>query len=257
MSSKTIKTILFASLIVAMVLPFSGMDYATAEKQTTDQEKLQELKQTLKAKLKETSDKDEKKDLKLVIKRLNLMVKLLDLRENPSMNTEVDIATTSSLLEEIQATFDESVGNSLNESTPIDILRHAPDGIAENFQTTTQTKFNCYYNSNPTGFNWGTIVGVYSPWEFYLVAYQGYPSSIAILEGTSCEVKDFDYGYVNFRSLATGQMCSVNFTYSTDAESGYCWQFGTGTPVLITANASYDVGIPFSATEGWDFVWVP
>ena len=32
MTTKTIKTILFAALLVAMVLPFSGMDFANADK---------------------------------------------------------------------------------------------------------------------------------------------------------------------------------------------------------------------------------
>ena len=38
MTTKTIKTILFASLIAAMILPFSGMNYATAEEDPTVQE---------------------------------------------------------------------------------------------------------------------------------------------------------------------------------------------------------------------------
>ncbi len=40
--TKTTKTILFASLIAVMILPFSGMNYAQAETNKTDQELIQD-----------------------------------------------------------------------------------------------------------------------------------------------------------------------------------------------------------------------
>lgn len=43
MTTKTIKTLLFASLIVAMILPFSGVNFAQAEKKTDEDKALEKL----------------------------------------------------------------------------------------------------------------------------------------------------------------------------------------------------------------------
>lgn len=54
--SKTTKTILFASLIAALILPFSAIDFADAEKQ----DKTTLIKEKIKEKMKQQSDKDKK-----------------------------------------------------------------------------------------------------------------------------------------------------------------------------------------------------
>ncbi len=125
-----------------------------------------------------------------------------------------------------------------------------------NYQTSTQTKFNCYTASTQTGYNWGTVRGI-DFIESYVVGNQGYPSSIAIIVNSYCYEKDFDNGYTKYRNVSTGHMCTSNFNNANSVDQGYCAKFGSGSPVLITSFAWYDGLNPFNITEGWDFIWVP
>ena len=77
------------------------------------------------------------------------------------------------------------------------------------------------------------------------------------MEGTSCEVKDFSSGFSDARNLSNGKVCSNDYSNANESVSGYCWDFGVGAPVLITANAWYDDWNIFSATDGWYFFWIP
>ena len=56
MTTKNVKTILFASLIAAMILPFNTVDFVEAEK--SDKKSL--VKDKIKEKMKQQSDKDKK-----------------------------------------------------------------------------------------------------------------------------------------------------------------------------------------------------
>ena len=58
MTTKTIKTILFASLIVAMILPFSTIQMADAVATKELANKKAEIKNIIKAKMLEQSNKD-------------------------------------------------------------------------------------------------------------------------------------------------------------------------------------------------------
>ena len=83
MTSKTIKTILFASLIAAMILPFSGMDFAEAKsKNNTEYDKLssqidQEVSKFVKQTEKFSDDPDKlaKLNEKFTAKRAELIAK--------------------------------------------------------------------------------------------------------------------------------------------------------------------------------------
>jgi len=59
MTTKTIKTILFASLIAAMILPFSGMDFAEAEQEVDKKQRINDVSQKVKeAKIAHNIEKD-------------------------------------------------------------------------------------------------------------------------------------------------------------------------------------------------------
>ena len=73
MTFRNAKTILFASLIVAMVLPFSMMDYA--EGQTNDKiTKLIQYKKELKTQLTQTKVESEKNEIRIVLQRVNIIL---------------------------------------------------------------------------------------------------------------------------------------------------------------------------------------
>ncbi len=168
--------------------------------------------------------------------------------EQESANT-----STKNLLAKLDATFDDSDSQTLGSGDSNEMT--ARTGTI-NYQTSTQTKFNCYTASTQTGYNWGTVRGI-DFIESYVVGNQGYPSSIAIIVNSYCYEKDFDNGYTKYRNVSTGHMCTSNFNNANSVDQGYCAKFGSGSPVLITSFAWYDGLNPFNITEGWDFIWVP
>ena len=252
---RNVKTALFVSLIAAMVLPFSMMDYTEAQT-SNDRAKLVKHKNALVAQLKTTDNEKERAEIQVVIDRIDLVLALLQVKEDlrrSAIGGESADEQTRSLLNQISTTYDESEAQTLKATSSSSNVTRA--GTA-NFQTSTQTKFNCDTISTQTGYNWGTVRGV-DLVESYLVARQGYPSSIAVMENNYCTVKNFDNGYVKFRDILDGVMCTAPLTHANDVERGFCYQFGTGTPILITSYAWYDGWVPFNITEGWDFIWVP
>ncbi|MBS1267571.1 MAG: hypothetical protein MAG458_00275 [Nitrosopumilus sp.] len=268
MTTKNIKTILFASLIAAMILPFSmtGMVTAQTSAQDTqnadDIQKLKDYKKELKQEIKNTKDKEKKKEFKVVSKRISLVIELLELDSNSTTpqvaaQSTNEQRTEADIIAEIDATFDYTQENAFR---PIDNQTESTEpqtaaSTVVNWQTSTKTKFNCNTISYDSGYNWGTLVGL-DLLESYFVAVQGYPATIYEMDNNYCTQKSFTHGYVVARNLSTGGFCDVNFTHANDAESGYCWEFGVGAPVLISANADYGVWNPFS-TEGYKFLWVP
>ncbi len=254
---KNIKIILFSSLMVAMILPFSAMDTA-AEIQTDEDElaKLLEYKKEIKSQLKETEVKSERKELRKIIKRVNVLIDLLHIKQDHETN-KINLTTannqTTILLEKLDSTFTSMDTHRLDMVMTNVVI--AQSGTY-NYATTTQTKFNCDTISNQIGYNYGTVTGIDFV-ESYVVAIQGYPSSIAIMENNYCTEKNFDYGYVKYRNVATGKMCTGDLPTASSVAQGYCAKFGTGSPVFITATAWYDGSNPFNITEGWEFIWVP
>ncbi|MBI1664062.1 MAG: hypothetical protein IS860_11400 [Nitrosopumilus sp.] len=246
----TTKTILFASLIAAMIMSFSTIDLAYAEEQTTKDklEKLQEYKKQIESE--RSAEKVDDKDV--VIERLNLIEELLTLRilvETGEINTKYVEKYEGFLLEQLEKKFDDTKSVALVSTTQLQ-----PYLTATNFQTSTQTKFNCDDIANDTGYNWGTVTGQDFA-ESYVVSNQGYPTHIDHLD-TWCDELDYDWGYSKFRNIALGGTCTTDFTSSVQSESGYCAKFGVGSPVLISAYAVYDGTVPFNTLEGWDFIWV-
>ena len=74
------------------------------------------------------------------------------------------------------------------------------------------------------------------------------------MENNYCVEKGFNNGYIKYRNMTVGEMCTSYLNHANDVEQGYCDKFGTGAPVMITAYAWYDGWIPFNTTEGWDFI---
>ena len=253
-----IKTLLIASLIAAMILPFSMVNYTVAEARTDDDAtKMTEYKNELKSQRdKKTTDESEKQEIETAITRVNIMLELLQVKEDLQTGTisqEFADNSTKTMLEELDNVFDDAVSlttESVNSNT-----NTARTGTI-NFQTSTQTKFNCDTISTQTGYNWGTVTGI-DFIESYVVGVQGYPSSIAVMENNYCVVKNFDDGYVKYRNIATGKMCTGPLNNANSVAQGYCAKFGSGAPILISSYALYEGSTPFNIAEGWVIKWVP
>ena len=129
----TTKTILFASLIAAMIMSFSTIDLAYAEEQTTKDklEKLQEYKKQIESE--RSAEKVDDKDV--VIERLNLIEELLTLRilvETGEINTKYVEKYEGFLLEQLEKKFDDTKSVALVSTTQLQ-----PYLTATNFQTST------------------------------------------------------------------------------------------------------------------------
>ena len=255
MGVKNAKIALFSTLIVAIILPFNMI--SSAEGQTNDKTtKLIQYKKELKSQMTKTKDESEKEEIRLVLQRVNIILDLLQVNVNLRSSSIEQVNannTTETLLAKLDATFDDSDSQTLE---PGNSDRAVSRAGTTNFQTSVQTKFNCDTISTQTGYNWGTVTGIDFT-ESYVVGVQGYPSSIAIMENNYCTVKNFDSGYIKYRNISTGNMCTSILDDANSTESGYCAKFGSGNPVLITSFAWYDGTNPFNITEGWDFIWVP
>ena len=84
MTLKNSKTILFAGLIAAMILPFSGMDYATAELIDEQKQQFIEQVQQLEKQISQTDDAEQKEILEAKLQ--NLLKEIFD--SIPRSNTE-------------------------------------------------------------------------------------------------------------------------------------------------------------------------
>jgi len=84
MTTKNAKTILFASLIAAMILPFSGMNFAYAEK--TDKELIDEWNRAFSNDTKSLENTEPSDEIKV-----DMMRGLNEAKNNPSELTEVEV----------------------------------------------------------------------------------------------------------------------------------------------------------------------
>lgn len=265
MITKTIKTILFASLIAAMILPFSTMDFAEAQEskkvQTTAEKlaKIKIMKDEIQYRDGVTSGQSTNTD-NIVIQRLEIIEELLVVKElidDGTLNEKFAKKYTKFLLKKIDKKFNDRDSVPLQKGEQIvDELAYTTQSISTtNFQTSTQTKFNCDDFQYDVGYNWGTVTGL-DFIESYVVGVQGYPNNIDTLTNNYCTEKLFDDGYVKYRNVSTGGMCTGDLPSANSVAQGYCAKFGVGAPVLITAYAWYNGSVPFNTAEGWDFIWV-
>ena len=106
MIRNNIKTVLFASLIAAMILPFSAMDTAVAEEGKTDKQinkRLAEEKKSLEEALRAAHTDEEKNKIKTELEKLDLIYKILNLETS---NTRDTAQTQKDLVQKLQSLYD-------------------------------------------------------------------------------------------------------------------------------------------------------
>lgn len=228
-----VKKILIASLVVAMILPFSGMQFATAE---TDQvlKKIQSAKEN--AKLATSASTDEIKEHKKLVYRLNLAEEHRKLQ----LDGKGDSKKANEILSNLKVHFEKYFKNS-----PPQVLGNSPvttltTGVTRSFDTSDIFRTDC---SNTTvGDSHGTIAA----WETTsylqgsLVSENDYPSSTTV----DCTNKSFDGGYILYYNVfEPWGSCIQNFDSSTYITGDYCAGISTNDLILVEAQAWYQDNI--------------
>ena len=281
MTSRNTKTVLFASLIVAMILPLYVMSVADAtsndnikqqnkslegeieehfgDKSTKDKIKdIQKLKKDKKAELSREKDKSEKDILEGFIDRLDIVEQLLiikDKAESKTLSQDVADKKAMKLLKELDAYFDEE--DYLEMESSSNNIRHVHhlNLPTTYFKTDTQSKFNCDTIKTDYGYNYGSITPI-DLLSSKATFRGGYPASIWVMDNNYCTEKDYYSGYLKMRNLSNLKTCNSNINPHDDIDTGFCNHIGLDAPVLVSAYAIYDGFTPFSATEGYDWIEV-
>ena len=244
--TKTTKTILFASLIAALILPFSAMDFAEADdKGKKVHDKIKELKKIAENR-KPQNQKDIDKNNKH-IERLTIAEKLIALENEGKGDSKKAKKLRTKLITELEKlpktemVYDDvakDAGKGDTNDAKINAKLYGQKAYASstNFDTTNIMRSDCGTGS------WGDSHGYITSWYTHsqviasLVSSTDYPSSITV----NCSTKNFDDGYINFYDFSnpTGT-CFTDFDSSHYIRSGYCEHMTIGHLVLINSQASY------------------
>ena len=212
----TTKTILFASLIAAMILPFSGMNYAVAEEDTEvqDQKKLDVLKNRYeKIQAKIDSSSDEKKISEWKDVQTRIIAKAMAI--NDKYNTSNAVVAESTLADDAGVS---SFSSSSYETISI-----------------TSSRTGCDQNSEAASAN-GYVI--YGNDRFYLT--HNYANPISTGSFPNCTDQDCDdqlkiyadnvwntqegcYGYFSVSSYGTNMFICPGDTF----DQGEWWYFKT------------------------------
>jgi len=269
---KEIKTILFASLIVALVLPFSAMNIADAnvgeDTRTKTIKKVQE-------KIKDIESKKAKNDQdKLDLKRLKLADKFLKAKQDndiekiekysktiqdlkPKDYKEKLIPATSGNIAE-QTTLSVSsndmvIGLSSNYGETVPMAHYS----YETWNGTTEYVWDCRDDSDLTGYGDGSITGYTS--SIYGVSTFHYPPERTVgPQGLNCEERDYEDGktlYYQFLSSSTG-CYSGNHSTKTSTTGYSCTVLSIGDLIEIEVSIDYDPNLDFSPFPSHDILWV-
>jgi len=264
MTSKTIKTILFAGLIAAMILPFSNMDFADADKgdkNKEQQEKISKLKKSI-SENKELKDKtkDNKKKDKLS-KDITILENILDLEVLDSKglgNSEVAKLKLNLITQMIDEEYETHEAKQVDPSevpvvTDVDYLEQiVPMAFAGQYDTYTTTQ-------QVSGSCGVTEVGQISGYV-YQNTHDSYIKMTTHDYPDTLHCPEYDYKDTTgvYTKIGVGGSCSITFANNDASVITYCDQIGTNndpltvTTIFITGNSYYDWGwVYFTATPGW------
>ena len=246
MTTKTIKTVLFASLIAAMILPFNGLNVATAEKIDERLVKLEELKAQIQ------NDKDafsEKTHYSadLAIKRVDLAIQFVIL-ENQGKSDSEEAQNIANELQKTQAGI-EYPNVIRNNDHQIGQIHPVGSYTYDTYTTNSVTRWNCYTQGTDYAHASGSITGYSS--SAYLVGTLSYPTLIStgsVGNCTNTNWSDSDMTYVLLSNPFVG-CAQPYFTSSTDTEGGICNNLKWGDIVVVTVAKSKYGSTNFSSTN--------
>jgi len=253
---KNTKIILFAGLIAAMVLPFSGMQFVVAEEvNKQDTKTIQEIERHL-SNTQYTYSYSEESNYKE--KQLKLALQWFEAKESN------DIQKMDSIMEEIKSSFPTvyNLGTDKLE-TRYDRTRASSDGYMGpiNYNGSAEKRWDCRDRSDMFGYMDGTITMF--PGAIYSANYMHYPRIVTVgPQGIDCSTMNWNHSVTNITSLTTNpnDNCKIDtFSSSMDAEGKYCTKVEAGMIVVIEGQSFYSSGNshPFSvsANDTILFLW--
>lgn len=243
------KIVLFASLMLAMILPLSAVDYATASNGESDtrSKTLEHIDgQIAELNNKKIMSVDESDDLKM----LELAKKFL----NAKQNNETELIAKYS--KELQNTLPENYMDSLSPTVKIE-LPITPMWTYDTFTGNTVYSWDCRDDSDLTGYVDGSITG-YSTWTYMVGNYHYPPEETVGPQGIQCAERDFEDGKVVYQELLNWSVGCVedNYTSHNQQIGSSCDELSSGSLVYLHAHPEYETNLEFSPTPSNDIVYL-
>lgn len=204
----TIKIIFFASLITAMILPFSGMDMAFADKSDTEKQKIKDkqdtlIKKLLKIEAKQENTKNQKQFDRLELKKQEILAKLYN-----NVKDDIEINTATYSTQEIST----------------ESKKYADSKYASSKSTFNINGKHMGCNGVNETYNFKASVYAGSSW---LSVQQGFPSKLTSGSGTNCVSYDWEKNlYIKFADTNpfNNKGCETNLI--TDPVTSYSLNCG-------------------------------
>ena len=248
------KTILFASVLTAMIITVGGMTYAQAANENANNtettqdrlEKLAELKANIQYGI-SASIISEHIDVDLAIKRIELAENFVTL-ENQGQADTIEAQYIMRQLQQTQTGIE--YPNVIRDENPqlVQTLRGS-NYTYDTYSTNSVSRDNCSSQGTDYGSASGSITGYSS--SAYLVGSLSYPSLISngiVGSCTNTNWSDSDMTYVLLVNPFVG-CAQPNFTSSTDLEGGTCNYLKYGDIVLVTVSKSKYSSTNFSSSN--------
>ena len=264
MTFKNTKTILFASLIATIAIPFSlyNMADASPEQNTSDQAKLEKIQKIQNSieyydeKKRQSLDKDERIKIEKNKRMLGLVVDIETLDYQGLGTSAVAQAKLNALKTMIENEYDtvEATIVPSKDTSPTDVIFE--DNLLPLAYATTQ--YNTYRTS--LQFTQSCQTTVTGQIDGYV--NQASHSSTIRMNSDYPSSLHCNYNYKDttgvFTKIGVGGSCSLTLADNDGGAVFNCPNIGTNNDnltyktILITSNAYYDWGwLPFTALPGW------
>ena len=257
MTYKNAKTILFAGLIAAMILPFSGMMTAEAveDKDLFDAKKIKSIlaDKLDKAKKDKSLTKDDKQREKLdrIIERVDIFSKLTDLKE--AINNETDekeIAKLDAKAQKLIVKYQNTVQpDEIEMAAPVEAPVSLVASNSISFSTTQARPAECNNPNQMFGYHTGN--GDSYATHIIMDNWASYTSSIGTGGGLDgCDIHNGEYLENKLQTLTDTcwhYMWPVSGTWNNMQCNTIQWL----DVVLVSNQAWYAGGNPFNAAYGW------
>ncbi len=261
--TKTTKTVLFASLIAALVLPFSAMEFAeavpneNANDKAIHDEKVKKLKDTKKSYEKELAketDGKKKEKLRQTLKRGDLFVELEEIlyegqnEKNSKRLGEIHNELLNSYSPEDNGTVSEQPQSLTDlENSWIPPAYASSNG---SYETSIQYRNDCTQTYGSSNGDYTAYDLTPTDYTYFSNTWQ-YPSTVK--DNTAdCAIYAHEDNYLGVFGWAI--YCTVNTTYSSGTLG--CSNAGPGAYVSIWSNSNYWAPVPNTQTHFTDIAGV-